>query len=141
MAKKVESFIWRPGKDLAEGVVEVVAEPLEDIGDWESDFGEWESDDEDCNMLPNTVSPEMKTTSQYEKEDWDKELAEYEHNNNPYELEDVIHCGSFLDQDPAEFCVIHCKPLYDPSLDHAAPLTLSQLETMPVDGQFDDAAD
>ncbi|XP_062977546.1 coordinator of PRMT5 and differentiation stimulator-like [Elgaria multicarinata webbii] len=141
MAKKVKIFSWSPGKGLAESMVEKVTSPLKDSDDLESDLGDCELDGEGCSMPTNTAFPEMKTTTQYEEEDWDKELAESENNNNPYGFEDVMHCGSFLDQNPAALCPIQDKPLYNPSLHHVAPLTLSRLEAMPVDGQFDDAVD
>lgn len=59
---------------------------------------------------------------------------------NTLDFEDVIHCGRFLDQEPVA-CSVREKPLYDPSLHHVAPVTWRQVETMPVEGQFDDAVD
>ncbi|XP_042309599.1 coordinator of PRMT5 and differentiation stimulator isoform X1 [Sceloporus undulatus] len=140
-------FSWQPSKDLAGSVVEKASDTLkdsDDFGDLKSDSEdlEWESCGEDDSVpTTSTTFPEMKIILQYEKEDWDKELADKENINNPYDFDDVIQSEDFLDQDPAAPCSVQGQPFYDPSLHHVAPLTLKQVEAVLVDGQFDDAVD
>ncbi|XP_053152987.1 coordinator of PRMT5 and differentiation stimulator isoform X4 [Hemicordylus capensis] len=134
VVKRVKTFCWRPRKGPAEVVTDDMTSSLDESDDLDSDV-------EDCSMPTDTVFPELKTASHYEKEDWDKELADSKYSDNPYDFEDVIHCGSFQDQDPMASCSLQEEPLYDPSLHHVAPLTVSQLQAVLVDGQFDDAVD
>ncbi|XP_053152985.1 coordinator of PRMT5 and differentiation stimulator isoform X2 [Hemicordylus capensis] len=158
VVKRVKTFCWRPRKGCTKedeilfsaapqnktggngltGPAEVVTDDMTSSLDESDDL---DSDVEDCSMPTDTVFPELKTASHYEKEDWDKELADSKYSDNPYDFEDVIHCGSFQDQDPMASCSLQEEPLYDPSLHHVAPLTVSQLQAVLVDGQFDDAVD
>ncbi|XP_032994637.1 coordinator of PRMT5 and differentiation stimulator [Lacerta agilis] len=136
----VKTFSWRHGKGLAEHAMEKAKSALEEWEDFESPYEDSESDGEDLSVPTDTAFIETKTVSHYVEEDWDKELEENENNSNPYDFEDVIHCGGFLDQEPVA-CSVQEKPLYDPSLHHVAPVIWRQVETMPVEGQFDDAVD
>ncbi|KAM6474450.1 coordinator of PRMT5 and differentiation stimulator isoform 3-T3 [Liasis olivaceus] len=138
--KRAKSFIWSPGKETVVAKIST-PEDSDDFEDFPSENEDWELIGEDCSMPTLTVFPEMKPVSLYEEEDWDKELADSENNKNPYDLDDIIHCGGFLDGNPEAFCSVQEEPLYDPSLYHVAPLTLIHLEAVIEDGQFEDAAD
>ncbi|XP_015280190.1 PREDICTED: coordinator of PRMT5 and differentiation stimulator [Gekko japonicus] len=110
---------------------------LEDIKDLDDE----ELENEAYNVPTDTAFPEKNPTSHYEAEDWDKELAEIEYNNSPYDSEDLIFHGKMQDWDPVALCSIKEEPLYDPSACHVAPMTLRHRKTTPVDGQFEDAVD
>ncbi|XP_030390844.1 coordinator of PRMT5 and differentiation stimulator isoform X1 [Gopherus evgoodei] len=105
-----------------------------DFDDFQSDLENWELDDEAC-----AVSfPELKIDSQYEEEDWDKELEDAA--CNPYDAED-INCGSLQENCLLASCAWQEESLYNPRCHHAAPLSLSSPNRMPEVGQFDDADD
>ncbi|XP_066474393.1 coordinator of PRMT5 and differentiation stimulator [Tiliqua scincoides] len=149
VVKRVMAFSWQPKKGLAEDMVDKASNTLDDSEDLESgaedcysydDGGSLLTDDEDS-LLTDTDFPEIKTSLHYEKEDWDKELADYEYNSEPYDFDDIIHYESFQDQAAVAPCSLQGEPLYDPSSHHVAPLTWGPLETVTVDGQFDDATD
>ncbi|XP_008112588.2 coordinator of PRMT5 and differentiation stimulator [Anolis carolinensis] len=145
----VKIFSWKPGKvflDLMRRVGEKATDTFSDaesFEDLEIDSEEyWESDGEDSSVpTTSTTSPEMKVTPQHEKEDWDAEVADTENRNNPYDFDDIIHCGDCSAKDQAAPYSVQGHLLYDPSLHHVAPLTLKHIEAVLVDGQFDDAVD
>ncbi|KAJ6656487.1 hypothetical protein lerEdw1_003775 [Lerista edwardsae] len=147
VVKRVTPFSWWPKKGvasfflgLAEDIVDQVSNTLDDSEDLESDAENTYLDDDNSELIDSDF-PEITTTFHYEKEDWDKELEEYEYNNKPYDFDDIIHCESFQDQAQIASCSFQGEPLYDPSSHHVAPLTWGPLESVTVDGQFDDAAD
>ncbi|XP_077184845.1 coordinator of PRMT5 and differentiation stimulator [Paroedura picta] len=133
------TFDWKPGKDVGDNEADEDEIILEDIEDLELDDEDLEN--EDYSVPADTAFPEKNSTSHYEPEDWDKELAESESNKNPYDSDDVIFCGNAQDRDPVALCSVQEEPLYDPSSHHVAPVTLKHQKTKPVDGQFDDAVD
>ncbi|KAL8163745.1 UNVERIFIED_CONTAM: hypothetical protein K2H54_036637 [Gekko kuhli] len=133
------TFDWKPGKDVEDSLAEEDEIILEDIRDLELDAEELEN--EAYSVPTDTAFPETNVTSHYEAEDWDKELAEIEYNNNPYDSDDVIFFGKMKDWDPVALCSVQEEPLYDPSSRHVAPMTLRHRKTTPVDGQFEDAVD
>uniref|UniRef100_A0A2D4HMN2 Coordinator of PRMT5 and differentiation stimulator n=1 Tax=Micrurus lemniscatus lemniscatus TaxID=129467 RepID=A0A2D4HMN2_MICLE len=140
--KKAKAFIWRPWKELTEKV-EAKISTLEDSDDFE-DFqseNDWKSDDEDYDVATQTVFPEMTAVTQYEEEDWDKEMEDSENNKNSYDLDDIIYCGSFWDGSGQASYSVQEEHLYDPSIHHVAPLILIHLKTVTEDGQFEDAVD
>ncbi|XP_043384287.1 coordinator of PRMT5 and differentiation stimulator isoform X2 [Chelonia mydas] len=102
---------------------------LGDLDDFQSDLEDWELD---------ASFPELKIDSQYEEEDWDKELEDAE--CNPYDAED-IDCGSLQENYLLASCAWQEESLYNPMCHHAAPLALSSPNRMPEVGQFDDADD
>ncbi|XP_060109510.1 coordinator of PRMT5 and differentiation stimulator [Heteronotia binoei] len=127
----------KPVKDIGDSVAEDNEDILEDIRDLELDA----EDLEGYSVPADIAFPEKNPVSNYEAEDWDKELAEIEYNNNPYDTDDVIFCGSVQDQNPVALCSVQEEPLYDPSSHHVAPVTVRRQKTKPVNGQFDDAVD
>ncbi|XP_070592103.1 coordinator of PRMT5 and differentiation stimulator isoform X2 [Erythrolamprus reginae] len=138
--KKAKTFIWKPWKELTEKVEAKISnlEDSDDFEDFQSENEDCKSDNEDYNIA---VFPEMTTVTQYEEEDWDKEMEESENNKNSYDLDDIIYCGSFWDGNGQASSSVQEEPLYDPSLHHVAPLSLIHLKAMTEDGQFEDAVD
>ncbi|XP_063152623.1 coordinator of PRMT5 and differentiation stimulator [Candoia aspera] len=141
--KKAKTFIWSCGKGLSESVVANISTPedSDNFEDFQSENEDWELVGEGSSVPTHTVFPEMKPASLDEEEDWDKELADFESNKKPYDLDDIIHLGSFLDGNPEASYSVQEEPLYDPSLYHVAPLTLIHLKAVTEDGQFEDAVD
>ncbi|XP_026536564.1 coordinator of PRMT5 and differentiation stimulator isoform X2 [Notechis scutatus] len=141
--KKAKAFIWRPWKGLTEKVEAKIStlEDSDDFEDFQSENEDWKSDDEDYDVATQTVFPEMTAVTQYEEEDWDKEMEDSENNKNSYDLDDIIYCGSFWDGNGQASYSVQEEPLYDPSLHHVAPLTLIHLKAVTEDGQFEDAVD
>ncbi|XP_054859166.1 coordinator of PRMT5 and differentiation stimulator [Eublepharis macularius] len=119
----VKTFNWKPGKDIGDYVTEEERVILDEVEDVEFDAEDFENEDYSVPI----------DASHYEAEDWDKELAESECSNNPYDFDDVIFCGNVA------LCSVQEEPLYDPSSHHVAPVTLRDRKTISVDGQFDDA--
>ncbi|KAG8129360.1 hypothetical protein E2320_016045 [Naja naja] len=141
--KKAKAFIWRPWKGLTEKVEAKIntLEDSDDFEDYQSENENWKSDDEDYDVATQTVFPEMTEVTQYEEEDWDKEMGDSENNKNSYDLDDIIYCGSFWDGNGQASYSVQEEPLYDPSLHHVAPLSLIHLKAVTEDGQFEDAVD
>ncbi|XP_078510521.1 coordinator of PRMT5 and differentiation stimulator isoform X3 [Lissotriton helveticus] len=78
---------------------------------------------------------ELEDDTQYEREDWDKELSDA----CPYDSEDVLEIESHQN-DLKTYCCEESKS-YDPSCHHAEPVTAIVPARCPVLGQFDDADD
>ncbi|XP_067403503.1 coordinator of PRMT5 and differentiation stimulator isoform X5 [Emydura macquarii macquarii] len=105
-----------------------------DFDDFQSDLENWELEDE----AGLASFPELKIDSQYEEEDWDKELEDAE--CNPYDAEDIDY-GSLQENDLLASCAWQEESLYNPRCHHATPLALSLPNRIPEVGQFDDADD
>ncbi|XP_043353387.1 coordinator of PRMT5 and differentiation stimulator isoform X3 [Dermochelys coriacea] len=103
---------------------------------WLGDFDDFQSDLEDWEL--DASFPELKINSQYEEEDWDKELEDAE--CNPYDAED-IDCGSLQENYLLASYAWQEESLYNPMCHHTAPLALNSPNRMPEVGQFDDADD
>lgn len=76
---------------------------------------------------------ELEHDSQYEREDWDKELSDA----CPYDSEDVMKIESHQSDLKTYYC--EESKSYDPSCHHAEPVTLIVPARCPELGQFDDA--
>ncbi|XP_029456566.1 coordinator of PRMT5 and differentiation stimulator isoform X2 [Rhinatrema bivittatum] len=107
-------------------------------GDWEEDFDEHPDADDDldvefgafgnaCGFVAN-----MRINTEYEKEDWDKELDA----DDPYDSEDIDI--TFQQEGLVASSAEAENSMYIPSWHHAAPLTTTSPVLAFETGQFED---
>ncbi|XP_068769671.1 coordinator of PRMT5 and differentiation stimulator [Struthio camelus] len=95
-----------------------------------------DSDGEASSMPEAAAFPELQTASEYEVEDWDKELEDSEF--TPYDAGD-LHCGSFQENNLLASYSWREDSFYNPGCHHAACVAFTSPIRMTETGQFDDA--
>ncbi|NXK95927.1 COPRS protein, partial [Formicarius rufipectus] len=82
-------------------------------------------------------SPKLQNASEYEVEDWDKELEESA--CSPYDADD-LSCGSFQESNPLASYMWEEDWFYNPGCHHTACFVSPPRVSREVEnGQFDDA--
>ncbi|XP_027547677.1 coordinator of PRMT5 and differentiation stimulator isoform X2 [Neopelma chrysocephalum] len=152
LPNKRETMIWKPRKEcLLDNIPNVPDSKSEESeasdashseGDDRVSSDDWynahfylaEGDDE-VSSIPD--SPKLQSASEYEVEDWDKELEESA--CGPYDADD-LSCGSFQENNVLVSSVWKQDWFYYPGCHHAACFVSPPRVSRKVEsGQFDDA--
>ncbi|XP_027510291.1 coordinator of PRMT5 and differentiation stimulator isoform X1 [Corapipo altera] len=152
LPNKRETMIWKPRKEcLLDNIPNVPDSKSEESeasdashseGDDSVSPDDWYNvhfylDEEDDEVYSIPDSPKLQSASEYEVEDWDKELEESAY--GPYDADD-LSCGSFQENNVLASYVWNEDWFYSPGCHHTACfVSPPRVSTRVESGQFDDA--